>query len=103
MCAFPHIPRFVDFALPRADGLTPRCAAVRILGPQPGARVRSGRVVSVVIRVSALGHQVDGESFPQELHDGEEFPPGWVLVLSQDGQPPQTVGRKVCVRVRIRR
>lgn len=72
--------------------LTRSCAAVRILSPHPGARVRSGRVVSVVVRV---GQQVGGREALREELDGEDLPRGWVLVLLQDGQPPQTVGRKV--------
>ena len=68
---------------------------MRILGPQPGARVRSGRVVRVVVRVSVVADGAGGEGFPEELHDGEALPAGWTLVLSQDGQPEQTVGRAV--------
>jgi len=72
-----------------------RVCAVRILGPQPGARVRSGRVIPVVVRVSTVADDAGGEDFPEELRDGEALPVGWTLVLSQDGQPEQTAGRNV--------
>jgi hypothetical protein len=68
---------------------------VRILGPAPGARVRSGRAVSVVVRVSTLRSDADGERFPEAVSAGDDLPPGWVLVVSQDTEPAQTVGRKV--------
>jgi len=42
-----------------------------------------------------VGQQLGGREALREELDGEDLPRGWVLVLLQDGQPPQTVGRKV--------
>jgi hypothetical protein len=74
---------------------------VRVLEPQPGARVQSGQVVRVVVQVSVVADTARGfpkEGFPKEqkeLSDGEALPAGRTLVLSQDGHPGQTMGRTV--------
>lgn len=57
--------------------------------------MRSGRAVSVVVRVSTLRSDVDSEHFLKAVSAGDELPPGWVLVVAQDAEPAQTVGRKV--------
>ena len=72
-----------------------RGLSVRILGPQPGATVRSGRAIGVIIQVSSLRKIIDGERVMDEIQDGEHLPPGWVLGMSHDGNKEQTVGRKV--------
>jgi hypothetical protein len=61
---------------------------VQIIAPPPGAFIRRGQGVSVVLRVIDTGPQGD-----VEMQHGDELPRGLVMMMAQDNEPAEIVGR----------